>query len=579
MKKIIAALIAMFGLNTAAMPAKHTVTLQIVQTSDVHGCFFPYDFINQKAKEGSLARISDYVNSLRQAFGDDHVVLLDNGDILQGQPVCYYYNFIKTDVPNVAAEMCNYMRYDAQTIGNHDVETGHAVYDKWIRESEHPILGANMIDNTTGKPYLKPYTILERSGLKIAILGMITPAIPNWLPAELWEGVHFDDMLSTAKKWMTYIQENERPDIIVGLFHSGKEGGITTPDYQENEALKVAQEVPGFDVVFFGHDHRVFCGSVTCCNGKDVVCLDPANNAMRVALATVNITMKGKKIEKKTVEGSLVDISEGSIDSAFTVRFQQQEDEVEAFVSKKIGLLKNTMTSNDTFFGNSAFGDFILSLEKKITNADIAFNAPLSSNSVLQAGDVKVSDLFKLYKYENSLYTMRLTGKEIRNYLEMSYDQWFNTMKSANDHLLLLDSIVGSDGQTKYSFKYPSFNFDSALGIDYEVDVRKPNGEKLTILKMSDGRPFEDNKWYTVAVNSYRGNGGGELLTRGAGIPLKELPRRIVWKSRHDLRYYIMQAFEQQGEVDARPADNWRLLPIEWTENAANRDRKIMFGE
>ena len=146
MKHFIIALMALILITPVQMEAKKkTVTLRIIQTSDVHGCFFPYDFINRKPLEGTLARVSTYVSQLRKTYGNN-LILVDNGDILQGQPSCYYCNFVKTDIPNVAASVINYLRYDAQTMGNHDVETGHAVYDKWIKEVNCPMLGANIID-------------------------------------------------------------------------------------------------------------------------------------------------------------------------------------------------------------------------------------------------------------------------------------------------------------------------------------------------------------------------------------------------------------------------------------------------
>ena len=190
------------------MAKNKKVEIRIIQTSDVHGCFFPYDFINRKEKDGTLARVSTYVNQLREEYGKN-LLLLDNGDILQGQPTCYYSNYINIDMPNVAAEVVNYLAYDAETIGNHDVETGHAVYDKWKRELNCPLLGANVVDTKTGEPYFKPYTIIEREGVKIAVLGMLTPAIPNWLNEELWKGMRFEEMVSSARKWMRHLKQAE----------------------------------------------------------------------------------------------------------------------------------------------------------------------------------------------------------------------------------------------------------------------------------------------------------------------------------------------------------------------------------
>ena len=135
--------------DTNTMAQKKTVEIRVLQTSDVHGCFFPYDFIDRQPAEGSMARVSSYVKKLRKEYGD-RLLLFDNGDILQGQPTCYYCNYIKPSEPNVAASVINYMRYDAQTVGNHDIETGHSVYDKWISEVECPMLGANVLDASIG---------------------------------------------------------------------------------------------------------------------------------------------------------------------------------------------------------------------------------------------------------------------------------------------------------------------------------------------------------------------------------------------------------------------------------------------
>lgn len=172
---------------------------------------------------------------------------------------------------------------------------------------------------------------------------------------------------------------------------------------------------------------------------------------------------------------------------------------------------------------------------------------------------------------------MRMTGEEIRKHLEMSYDLWVNTMKSANDHLLLL-SDTREDAQ-RLGFKNFTFNFDSAAGIDYVVDVTKPDGEKVKIMCMSDGKHFDENKWYKVALNSYRGNGGGELLTKGAGIPKDSLDSRIIYRSPRDQRYYLMQEIEKMGTVYAKPNNNWKFIPEEWTVPAAKRDSLILFGQ
>ena len=564
-------------LTSASMVAQtKTVSLRVIETSDVHGCFFPYDFINRKPKKGSLARVSSYVKSLRKEYGEN-VILLDNGDILQGQPTCYYYNYINTKSRNVASDIVNYMRYDVENFGNHDVETGHSVYDKWVKELNCPVLGANIIDKKTNKPYAKPYTILRRDGVKIAVIGLLTPAIPNWLPENLWTGLYFEDMVKSARKWVKHVRRVEKPDVIIGLFHSGKEGGIVTKDYEEDASLRVAKEVPGFDLVLFGHDHTRFNGTVKDVNGKDVVCLDPANNALTVVEAKIDVVFEKGKRKKTTVTGSLVDISNHPIDEDLVRAFKSRTDEVSRFVNQEIGEFKNAIYSRDCFFGSSAFTDLIQNLQLQITGADISFNAPLLFNATINAGPVFVADMFNLYKYENQLYVMKLTGEEIRKYLEMSYSLWVNTMTSKDDHLLLLSETTKGD-QQRLGFKNFSFNFDSATGIDYTVDVTKPNGQKVSILRMSNGLPFDEHAVYKVAINSYRGNGGGELLTKGAGIPKEELDKRIIWRSERDQRYYLMKEIEKQKVLDPKPNHNWKFIPESWTLPAAKRDSIILFG-
>ena len=556
------------SMTTLMAKSPKTVTLRIVETSDVHGAFFPYNFTERRDMSGTMARVSSYIKRQRKEMGN-RLILLENGDILQGQPTCYYTNFVATDKPNIAAEVVNYLKYDAQTFGNHDVEVGHKVYDKWIKELDCPTLGANIINTETGKPYVDPYLIIEREGVRVAILGMLTPAIPNWLHQNLWTGMRFEEMVSCAKRWVKILREQEKADVVIGLFHSGWDGGIVTDEYDEDATQKVAEQVEGLDVIFFGHDHRERNTTV-----KNVLCLDPSCNAQKVAVATIQVS-GGKVISKK---GELVDVTKEPLDEDFMRHFQPRIDEVKAFVERKIGLFNDNMLSRDAFFGPAAFVDLIHQLQLEHTGADVSFTAPLTFNSEIKAGPVYQSDMFKLYRFENGIYVVRMTGKEIRNFLEMSYDQWVNTMTSPDDHIMLLAPKVAGDNQRE-NFKNFTFNFDSAAGIDYVVDVTKPNGQKVHILQLSNGQPFDENAWYRVAMNSYRGNGGGELLVRGAGIPLDSIPQRIEYQSERDQRHYLTEKIEREGSITPKALNNWRFIPEAWALPAIERDRKLIFGE
>lgn len=572
MKKTTLITLALLCITTMTMAKKtKTVTLRLVETSDVHGAFFPYNFTERTPMRGTMARVSTYINRQRKQFGQN-LILLENGDILQGQPTCYYTNYVQTSQPNIAAEVINYLKYDAQTFGNHDVETGHAVYDKWMTDLQCPTLGANIINTQTGQPYVKPYLLLEREGVKVAILGMLTPAIPNWLHQNLWSGLRFEEIVACAQKWVRHLKEVEKADVIVGLFHCGWEGGITTTQYDEDATKKVAEQVEGFDVIFFGHDHTE--RNATLPNG--VVCLDPSANAQKVAEATIQCTKKNGRWTVTDKQGQLVDITGEDIDQDFMTHFQPQIDSVRAYVERQIGTFLSPIRSRDAFFGSAAFTDYIHQLQLEETHADVSFNAPLVFDTEIKAGPVYMSDMFKLYRYENQIYTLRMTGREIHQMLELSYDQWVNTMQSPDDHIMLLADKSRNDKQ-RMGFKNLTFNFDSAAGIDYEVDVTKPDGQKVIIKQFTDGRKFDEDAWYTVVMNSYRGNGGGELLTRGAGIPMDSIPSRITFMSERDQRHYLTKKIMREGQVTAKALGNWRFVPEEWAKPAIERDRKLLF--
>ena len=587
MRKFLLLSIAISMMLTAkAQPTTKTVKLKVIETSDVHGHFFPYDFMEKKPIKGTLSRANTYIKKEREKYGKDHFLLIDNGDILQGQPCVYWSNYVMPENENLAASVINYMAYDAETVGNHDIEPGHRVYDKWIREVRCPLLGANIVkegSDGTANPKniytgLQPYSIHYIDGVKIAIIGMLTPAIPNWLTENVWKGMEFEEMTACAKKWVKYIQDVERPDLIFGLFHSGKDGGIKTDSYDENATLAVAREVPGFDIIFFGHDHQVHNEWITNKEGKQVLIIDPSCYVKNVAEAEIELSYEKGQLVKKDIKGEIVSVLDEQIDEQMVSHFQKDIDAVKTYVDRKIGRFENTIYTRDSFFGNSAFTDLIHNLQLQITGADISITAPLSFNAVINEGDVTVSDMFKLYRFENLLLVLRMTGEEIRKHLEMSYDTWTNQMKSPDDHIMLLRDEQSED-QQRAGFQYYTFNFDSACGIDYEVDVTKPDGEKVKILRMSNGEPFDEQKWYKVAMNSYRANGGGELLTLGAGIPKDSLTSRVVYCSELDQRHYLMEEIERQGTINPQPNNNWKFVPEEWAKPALERDRKILFGK
>ena len=584
---LITAILLMSALTVTGAPkGNKTVRLKVIETSDVHGYFFPWDFMEGRPIDGSLARANTYINKERKKYGDN-LLLIDNGDILQGQPCTYWTNFVMPEDENLAASVVNYMRYDAETVGNHDVEPGHKVYDKWIREVRCPLLGANIVKegrkNGVAQPAdvyngLRPYSVHVKDGVKICVMGMLTPAIPSWLNQQIWKGMEFEEMTACARKWVKYVKEHEQPDLIFGLFHSGLNGGIKTDEYDEDATEAVAREVPGFDVIFFGHDHQVHNEWVTNSEGQQVLCIDPSCFVKNVAEADITLTFKRGKLTKKDIKGRIVSVLDEEVDQQMMQHFSKEIQQVKDYVGQRVGEFKNPIYTRESFFGNSAFTDLVHSLQLQISKADISFAAPLAFNTVIKAGEVKMADMFKLYRFENLMFVLRMTGAEIRRHLEMSYDQWVNTMTKPEDPALMLNDDSKND-QQRTGFKNYTFNFDSAAGIDYEVDLTKPDGQKVRILRMSNGEPFDEGKWYKVVMSSYRANGGGELLTKGAGIPKDSLEGRVLFHTDRDLRHYLTEEIRLQGTIDPQPASNWRFVPEAWVKPALERDRIKLFGK
>ena len=563
--------------ETIAEEGDRTVELTFLHTSDVHGSIFSYDYLKQKATSSGLPFVFSAVDSLRKELGD-RLIVTDGGDCLQGQPTAYYYNFVDTVSPHLIAEVMNQMGYVCSVMGNHDVEAGHPVYDRWVRDLRMPVLGANVVDVRTGKPYLTPYIIITRAGVRIALLGMVTPGIPFWLPQNLWKGLRFDDIESSCRQWAKAIQDAEHPDLLVGIFHSGFNGGIDNELCKENAAEQVARTVPGFDLILYGHDHHAAIHEVECVDGRKVMCMAPTSDAQRYVRADVSLRYRNGKIAEKRVVPSLPFVNPqhtGNHDlvaQLFEAEFVDQRLTLGEWVNRKIGELTRDMDGMDAYFGPSLFIDFIHQMQLDLTGADVSLAAPLSYDAIIKAGPMTVSDMFSLYKYENFLYTMRLTGRELKGLLEMSYGQWVNQMHSPDDHVMLLKPNANGS----MFFANMTFNFESAAGILYTVDVTRPIGQRITISSMADGTPFSLDREYRVAVNSYRGNGGGELLTEGAGIPREELSSRIITSTGKDLRYLMMQRIQSLGTVTPHLLNHWRFVPEEWVAPASQRDRAIL---
>ncbi|MCA1755833.1 MAG: bifunctional metallophosphatase/5'-nucleotidase [Bacteroidales bacterium] len=546
-------------------------SLRIIVTTDVHGNIFSEDLLSGEMVAGSMSRVSTFAGM----EGPDNVILLDNGDNLQGTPAVYYYNFEDTLSEHLWASVLNYIGYDAVTVGNHDFEAGHSVYDRIRLQYNFPMLAANAINISTGDPWFEPFTIIERDGYRVAVIGLVTPGVPGWLPEVLYEGISFGDMLESAAYWMERV-EKEKPDLVVGLFHAGwneEYGPGTAGSYlNQNASERIAREVPGFDMIFIGHDHDVLTREIINVSGDTVLMIDAGSHARYMGVADV-VFKKGKGRGNHDIRGYLVRSDSIEADRRFDERFREQYNTVRDYVARGIGTLQFDLFTGDALFGDSPVMDLIHTVQLETTGADISFAAPLSFNVTIESGPLYVRDMFDLYRYENMLYSLSMQGDEIDAYLEYSYGLWSSKMSSGESRMLKYDT--DSDD---YRLKNRYYNFDSAEGIEYVVDLSREEGNRVTITGMTDGRPFYNDSLYAVAVNSYRGSGGGGHLESGSRIPASEIEGRIIRSTEKDLRYYMMKWIEAEGTIDIRANNNWRFIPAEWTERASDREKRALFN-
>ena len=610
MKRFFVVLCALLAMTLSLAAQSKSVDLTFIETSDIHGAIYPYNFITAKPAATSLAQVASLIKEERSASGSE-VILLENGDVLQGQPTVYYYNFEKTDGPHIWSQMVNFLGYDAVSVGNHDIEAGHTVYDKLYEEMQAPVLCANAV-KPDGTPYFQPYTVIEKAGIKIAILGMITPKIPDWLPPQFWTGMQFEDMVQTAKKWVPIIQEKEHPDLLIGLFHAGVDytyGNVTrdTPN-NENASQLVAEMVPGFDLIFVGHDHQGWAGQgwdpvnkkkidVKDPNGKIVPIYGSLNAARNVAVVKMNLTWNDEtKTWDKIVRGGLIDMAQYQPDPDFMAKFQPMFDEIKAWVDRPIGKMEGSISTRESMFGDSAFVDLIHRIQLDLSKdpslglkpADISIAAPLSADAKLPSsadGTLYVRDMFNLYVYENFLYTMTLTGQQIEDFLEYSYQYWFDTMPNEGNHLIAFQrdkqgNLIFDNRTNMPMTATRYYNYDSAAGINYVVDVTQPPGKRISISSMSDGRAFNPKATYTVAINSYRGSGGGGHLEKGAGLDKNTIlsMKLVNGSTTKDLRYFLLKWFEQQeGPITVTPIGNWEVIPTDLVELGKKTDFPLLY--
>lgn len=575
MKKTLYASLALaFMLSCAGRPSDGLHTIHIYSTNDIHGHYFDSTYVGGNV-QGSLLAVSEYINQRRAEFGRDNVILVDGGDFLQGDNAAYYHNFVDTDSPHVYAQMAERMGYDAVIVGNHDIEAGPAVYNRMKKELKMPLLAANAIDRSSGKCHFREYSVVKRQGLRIAIIGLTNPAMRTWLGEDKLDDMDFvDPMNGFAQQLVDKVRAKENPDALVLVIHSGTGNGDGS--MLESQGLDLMQSLQGVDLVVCAHDHN----PMTVDNDQTDL-IDAGSHCNMVGHATLSIETKDGKVVSKDMKVETVGIDRHSIDKAMSEEFQATYDKVKQFSNMEIGTLEMELRTSEAFTGMNNYLNFVHSVCLEATGADICFAAPLKFDGHVSAGTVVYNDLFTIYPYENQLFVITMSGREVKDYLEAAYDGWINSVSGAKGETLL-KIVPRSDartGQQGWSFVNRSYNFDSASGINYSVDVTKPKGSRISISSLADGSAFSMDATYKVTTTSYRVNGGGGLM-KAAGIPDAE-PRIIAREK--EIRDMVYDYFLAHGTVTpqlvAKPEliGRWEFVPQNIVAPLMQQDMQRLF--
>ena len=563
-------------LAACGTPKNEEHTLHLLTTNDVHGRWFSSDYVGKGTRESLLA-VNWYVDSIRNAVGEENVLLIDAGDCLQGDNASYYYNYVDTKSEHLFTRLMAYMKYDAVTVGNHDIETGHAVYDRVNKELKRhgiPFLAGNAIRNDNGKPYFQTYKVFERAGMKVLVLGYTNPHNPAWMDESLWSGMHFESLIPRVQEDVDMAVAKEKPDVVIVSVHSatgdGKGESIGAQGKDLYDSLK------GVDFVVCSHDHK----QVIICDGERAL-INTGNRAKFLGHGELTVLFKDGKVAGKKISAGLINIDKRKTDPVMKKTFQKEYETVKAFSVKEIGALAMDLRTKDAYIGMCDYVNLLHTVSLKSSGADISFAAPLTYNSTIKAGVLVYNDLFAVYPFENQLYTLRLKGKEIQGYLEYSYRAWLAPL--GKEHVLnIVHQNDPRNNQKGWSFVARTYNFDSAAGINYTVDITQPFGKRITIESMADGSSFDPEADYTVAMTSYRASGAGGMLSKGAGIPEAELENRIIHRY-PEIRELLYEFIEEYGLIDDTAIYNekrngrWMFIPEDLANERIKADLKLLF--
>lgn len=510
----------------------------------MHGRIFPIDYYTNKYDNVGLAKVATLIREARKT--DPDLLLVDSGDTIQGTPLEYIHNRRNNTPPDPMMLTMSALHYDSMTVGNHEYNFGLKVVEKARREAQFPWLSANTYHTQIkGAPsnYHTPYIIKEVQGVRVGILGLTTPGIPSWENPPNYAGLEFRETVSEAKKWVPVLRDTGKADVVVIAMHMGIEEDLSTGRLNpsnvpnENAAIAIARQVPGVDLILMGHTHSQVNDLIV--NG---ILLTQANRwASHVARADLYLekTEPAGRWNVIAKSSRIIPVTEKTeIDPEIARLGEPYDKETQTWLGRAIGQSAEELTARDCRFHDSPIIDLIQRVQLEAGNADVSMAACFNERAHIPKGAVTVRDIAGLYEYENTLVTLELTGQQVKDALEHSarYFKEYQPGKALNE---LVDSRI------------PGFNFDVAQGVNYDIDLTKPFGQRIQNLTFK-GKPLSPTQKLRVVTNNYRVNGGGGFAM------YKNAP--VVYRSSAEVRELIIDWVEKNQTIPTQTDNNWRIV-------------------
>ena len=546
--------LAVTGPTVAEADGTHLVVLA---TSDLHGHIYPIDYFTNKADDGGLAQIYTYVKQVRS--DNPNVLLVDNGDVLEGgNSVLPYHYMFDSSVANPMIEVMNLMGYDSMSLGNHEFNYGLKTLGKAISEARFPVVSANIV-RESGESFIQPYTIKDFGQFKVGVLGITTPKVPTWEKPENIEGLVFMSPLETALKYVPDMRA-QGADVVIIVGHTGwerkpKDSGkpeawgspdnwVDTGQAEENWALRLANNVPGLDAIVAGHDHLAVpmvakMGDIVT---TDVIITQPGQWGDYVSRIDMTLE-RGADGRWHVAERSSTVVPMAGVQPAPEVldAAKYYHDQTVDFFKSPVAQATGDMPGGPPArFYDNALVEMINEAQLWATGADISIAALFTDTSRINKGPMTMQDVYGLYVYPNTLYTIRINGQQLREAIETSAN-YFKTYTGQTN----------LDDQINTSMR--GYNYDIYQGVECTVDISKPLGQRVRELKFK-GEDVRPDQEFVVALNNYRaGGGGGYTMFRNA---------QLLSESTTEVREIMVDYLRVVGKFGPESVDNnWRLLP------------------